>query len=207
MTWRPLSVSVLCYFLALQGVGSSQSLRLEDLIRELGAPATSDRAADDLLRLGRSDPAARKYLAQRLPAIIARGPISHEAWTNSTRVAGGLRMAEASAALAKWIDVDVGGTITFSQELRLENKPAANALAQIGEPALPAVAGVLENGGLGARWTAAYVLNSIGSSAAKKALGRHLPREHNPHIRDFILSALEKPAANDPTPNRDGLHD
>jgi hypothetical protein len=111
-------------------------------------------------------------------------------WCNAVRVAGDLKIAEATRALAKWIGLNTGGTVTLAEETRLELNPAAKALAQIGEPAIPALGGVLERGNLAERQVAIYALKLISSPHAKSVLRQHLGREVDPTLRDFIEKAL-----------------
>lgn len=161
------------------------------LLGDLESPNRTARAAETLLKRGKEEPRVRKYLAGHLPAMIDKGPDgAPEAWTSMVRLAGELRMAEAAGALARWLDVWGGeGSITLTQEVRLEDKPAGKALAQIGDPAIPSLVGVLKHGRLNQRWTATFALYDMNSPAARKALEEHLRRETDRTLRDFIKKA------------------
>jgi HEAT repeat protein len=133
-----------------------------------------------------------------LPGIIAKGPpddvSGNHVWFNAVNLAGELKIKEACEALAKWMDTESGpldGTIDLGIEIRLEDKPAAKALAEIGDPALPVVAPVLNQGDDEHRWDAVYILNLIGSPAAKKLLRGHVSSEPNPRLRQLIQRILE----------------
>lgn len=181
-----------CSILMMDLVSLAQvSNQVQTLLQQLQSTQDSDEAAKKLLKLGGSDPKAREYLAAHLPTIIEKGPQDPaQPWINAVHLAGELRVVEALPALAKWIGLNNGGTITLAQEARLEANPPGKALAQIGAPAIPALVGVLDHGNPYERWNAAYALNLIGSPQAKTALRDHLKREQDPTMRDFIEKAL-----------------
>lgn len=83
----------------------------------------------------------------RLPALIEPGPgASLQVWCNGVRLAGALKTVEAAPALAKWITVSTEPTLTLSSEAQLRTSPAGKALVQIGDPAIPALQNLLEDG-------------------------------------------------------------
>lgn len=183
-----LSCSILMMDSALLAQGSNQ---VQTLLQQLQSPQNTDEAAEKLLKLADSDSKVREQLAIQLPRILDKGPQeSAQPWINAVHLAGELKIAEAAPALAKWIGLNSGGTITLAQEARLETNPPGKALAQIGAPAIPTLVGVLDHGNLYERWNAAYALNLIGSPQAKTALRDHLKREQDPTMRDFIERAL-----------------
>jgi HEAT repeat protein len=105
---------------------------------------------------------------------------------------GDLKITEASLALAKWISVTTGdGTITLSRVAKLEASAPGKALAQIGDPAIPALVGVLQRGNLNERWNSVFTLNLIGSPSAKNALRDHLKRETDPTLRSFVENSMK----------------
>jgi HEAT repeat protein len=189
-----------CCFLAYGGVvRASAPVRPEvtELLQQLQAPETTDRAAPELLKLAKGDVGVRRVLAERLPGIIAKGqppdPWVNHVWFNAVSLSGELKIKEACEALAKWMHTEGGpsaGEGGMGVHMRLENKPAAKALAQIGDPALPVVAPVLNRDNDRERWDAVYILNLIGSPAAIKLLREHVSSEPNPHLRELIQRIL-----------------
>jgi len=108
-----------------------------------------NEATEQLLNRGRSDPKVREYIARHLPPMIEKGPAEKDhpgPWIELTRLAGELKIAEAAPALTKWLTIDNIGEITTGGFIRLENNPAGEALAKIGDPAVPAVARVFDRG-------------------------------------------------------------
>lgn len=164
------------------------------LFRKLESAQTTDQAAQQLLKLGKTSAMARQYLAVHLPPLIEAGPQSSvSVWGNAVYLAGELRVVNATPALAKWIRVRVGGPVTgLSQEINLRHNPAAAALARIGNPAIPALEGPLEQGDLNERWEAVYALDLIGSPKARSVLHKHAAHEPNAGLRDFINRVCSK---------------
>jgi hypothetical protein len=163
-----------------------------DIFERFLAPKTTDKAAQQLLRRAKSDPAARKYVAEHLPSVIEKGPKeADEPWLNAVRLAGELKMSEATSALTRWVSLQTHGTVTMATWARLDRYPAAKALSQIGTPALPALAGVLEHGIAEERNAATRALDLIGSSEAKNILQKHLNEEQDPELRALIKNILD----------------
>jgi HEAT repeat protein len=187
------SLLICCTAIAIPRVHAQAQSHVAKLLEQLQSPDSSNRAAQELLKLGRSTPDARFYLVAHLPPLIEKGPNdSPQPWRNAVCLAADLKLAEASPALAKWIGLNTGGTVTFAEEARLEHNPAAKALVQIGEPAVSSLAGVLSKGNLGERQAAVYALKLIGSSHARAVLREHLRREADTSLRDLIERALGK---------------
>jgi hypothetical protein len=162
------------------------------LFQQLQSDQTSTPATEKLLRLGKSDVTVRAYLVTHLPSMIETGPQpSFATWSNAARLAGGLKIAEAAPALAKFIDVTTG-TITLSGESHLRTSPAGLALVQIGDPAVPALDAVLEQGNLDQRWRAMYALKLIGSAKAKTVLRNHGSHESDETLRAFMEKTTAK---------------
>lgn len=170
--------------------GAPKAGQLERLVQELQARETTDRAAEQLLKLAQSDGSARKFLVTRLPKLIGMdwGPEAR-VWRNIVGLAGGLRIVEAIPTLAKRIDF-VDRPTSFGLAAALEDKPAAKALAQIGDPAVPALVELLKRGELMERWEASYVLEKIGSPTAQRAIRDHVKREVDPRLRSRIEEDL-----------------
>ena len=157
---------------------------------QLQDPRTTDKAAKRLIDLGRLDPKARSALGRALPPLIHQGPREgFQAWANETKVAGELQLAQAVPALVKWINAGEG-VLDFGLQENLGDKPAARALSKIGDPAIPAVIGLFTHPAAADRWEAVYVLNKIGSRAARAALRSHLKREPDPRLRERIRTIL-----------------
>jgi hypothetical protein len=184
---------VLCVTLvAALAVFAQQPPDSATLIQQLRSLATTDKATLELMRLGRSDVHVRNYLISQLPSMIAGGPLDSRPWSNAVKISGELKIAEAVPALAKWLTSAVSpGTVSFTQTVRLEDNPAAKALAQIGDPSVPTISTILKRGDLRQRWEAALVLSNIGSPMAKQKLRKHLDQEPDVSLRDFIERTLE----------------
>jgi hypothetical protein len=167
----------------------SAALAFEQLQSQ--SSAKIKQASERLVRLGKSDPKAREYVALHLPPLIEKGPQDYLGrWTTFVRLAGELKIAEAAPALVKWLTIDNIGEISTAGFMRLENNPAGAALVQIGEPAIPAVVTVFDHGTLRERRYAVYVLNQINSPSAKRALREQLNRESDENLKEFIQKSL-----------------
>jgi hypothetical protein len=181
------------------GVSTEMDLRAQAplqvlaLMQELQSPQKTGQAYEQLVKLGKSDSNARQYLSSHLPAVVEKGPQEPaQPWVNAVSLVGDLKITEASLALAKWIGVKTGdGTITLAREAKLETSAPGKALAQIGDPAIPALVGVLQRGNLSERWNSAFALNLIGSPSAKNALRDHLRRKADSTLRSFIENSLK----------------
>jgi HEAT repeat protein len=160
------------------------------LFEQLQSNDATDTAAQRLLKLGSSSSRTRSYFVSHLPALIAAGPKNSFAqWQNEVDLAGALRISAASQALADWITLNSDPIIDLGREERLTSYPAAHALVQIGDPAVPAIQHVLETGDANHRWKAAYALNLIGSPSARAALKARVPRESDPALTHFLQEA------------------
>jgi hypothetical protein len=98
-------------------------------------------------------------------------------------LAGQLKISEAVPSLVNWIDQSQvnGPTATTRAEYRrLETFPSAKALAQIGDPSVPAVSKVLDEGNTHERYVAVYVLNQVHSDGAMQVLAAHSSVESDP---------------------------
>ena len=163
------------------------------VFQRLQSPTDTHAAVEQLLDRGRSDPKAREYIALHLPPLIERGPLQNNQlgpWIELVRLAGGLKIAEAAPALTKWLTIDNIGEITTAGFMRMENNPAGAALAQIGDPAIPAIVRVFDQGTLRERRYAVYILNMINSPNARKALRKQLNREPDKDLREAVRKTL-----------------
>jgi HEAT repeat protein len=178
---------VICFVVGGTRVAAQGPAQVDQLLGQLQQPSTTDRAREELQREGELDPETKKYLAQRLPPLIERGPSNEfDPWVNAARLAGSLRLAEAVPALAKRIGVNTGGTIGLSDEVILRHSPAARALVDIGEPAVPSLRLILQGAKLNERWVAVWALRAIGSPAAMSGLRAHGPRESDRNLQKLI---------------------
>jgi HEAT repeat protein len=166
--------------------------KADDLLRQLGSPETSARAAESLIRLGSSDQTARAYISLRIPALIYSDPdVNFSEWSNAVRIAGELKIAQASKALGTWVgDRRLWPPETeLSDGYTLRNDPAAKALSQIGNPAIPTLVVVL-NGNVRARRSAVRALEIIGTARAIAALRKHEPLEKDDDLKSYIDDVL-----------------
>lgn len=168
--------------------------RVVAAFRRLQAQATTDRAAKDLLALGKADPEARKYLAANLLALIDRGASGEfdcwHCWQNGAALAGQLKLVEAIKPLSRWISVS-DGTLTMYRVLTLRDRPAARALVDIGNPAIPDVVTILVNEKASDRDVAVSILREIHTTKAKQALQTQRNREQDAKLRSLIAWALD----------------
>jgi len=68
----------------------------------------------------------------------------------------------------------------------LNDDVVAKALAEIGDPSLPAVKGFLKSADPKMRRRAVLILTNINSSASRSLLQDHLPGETDPGIKNLI---------------------
>jgi hypothetical protein len=171
------------------------------LVQNLQSEQMTDDARDELLRRGKSDPEIRQYLTAHLPSVIESGESSPdcsgnscEPWLNAVHLAGRLKIGAAAPALAKWIDWRNPGApvLGMGPEARLVFNPAARALIEIGDPAVPAVQHALEYGNSREHYRALRVLCIIHSASAKAVLRDHLQHEPDPDLQAMIKRALEE---------------
>jgi hypothetical protein len=155
-----------------------------ELVKRLQSAKTTDDARKQLLQLGNSDSNVRRYLAVQLPAMIEPGPKScppseiadlvarrHSCpWYNAVELAGKLKIGEAAPALAQWINWRNEGPVGLSLEARLVFYPAAKALSEIGDPAIPVLQRVLNSGSPEEHVRAVRVLCIIHTPNAKAVL-------------------------------------
>jgi len=170
-----------------------------ELVKELESDQNTDNARDELLKLGKSDPGIRQYLTVQLPPLIEIGPkmatcpgYPCQVWRNAVQLAGYLKIGEAAPALARWITIkDVNpwpGVQPYGN--KLEINPAAIALSQMGDPAIPALQHVLDSGNPDERALAVRSLCTIHTPKAKAVIRNDLPRESDPSVQAMIKRTL-----------------
>jgi HEAT repeat protein len=192
-------VGVLSGVTALEvAVVSAQGRSIPDLFLKLRSNETAASAARQLLSLSRSDPAVREYLRTNLAPVIDAGP-SHttqwpgQVWLNAVRLAGELKIEEAAPSLAKWISVRNSPIVTLSAESYLRDSPAGHALVQVGNPAIPALQKVLDQGNDDERWESSRALLLIDTPQALAVLREHVAHESD----DTLVSTINKAISHD----------
>src|SRR5271156_3215253 len=101
--YRSICVLALVFVIACCVV-AQESSSPSDLIQKIQISESSDGAASQLIKLGKSDSQDLAFIAVHLPAIIEKNPHDFpEQWTNAVKVAGELKIVEASPALGKWV--------------------------------------------------------------------------------------------------------
>lgn len=184
-------LSIFALSLVLPPVAAGDDSQVDVLLARLDSPV----AADQLIKLGRTDPAARRAIAMRLPPLLAKDPPPESAvppgrWANGFRVAGELKIVEAVPALIKHIVLLTDAVSGLSLSYEFRNRAAVQALIEIGQPAVPAVVGMLKQGDSLQRQASAYILGQIASDAALQALKKDLPNESDPKVKHRIEEAL-----------------
>jgi HEAT repeat protein len=183
-------------FLPLAGWASAGQERtsVSKLFEKLQSETTTNQALEELLRIDPSDASACRYLSAHLPALISQLPQGNpQVWLNAIKVAGAFRIKEAIPALVKWIGVpasDLGG-LSLSERAGLEPFSAGKALAQIGEPAVPALVNVLQKGTTRERIVASRALIKIHSPVAITALRDRLSHEQDQNLKLDIQRAVD----------------
>jgi hypothetical protein len=133
-----------------------------------------------------------------LPAIIAKGPTQPKDWQNAVKLAATIKVIEAIPALMSWLDYDSSPFILGGLGIGPNQFPAAWALIQIGDPALPALAAAL--GGPDQqtprqaerrRLLCIQTLQQMGTPGARKTLEEAPPHQTDARIVQSIRQALE----------------
>jgi hypothetical protein len=145
-----------------------------------------------ILQLARRNPEARSYVVQILPDIIKSS--TDEPWLNAVHLAGDLKAVEAIPALQEAMmsrrPFPAVPYMSSFGAMHLDNDIVARSLSQIGDPAIPSVANLLEGPDALMRSRAVLILANIDSRAARKALKYRLPRETDPDIKRLIEDSL-----------------
>ncbi len=167
---------------------------VQELFSQLKQPKTTDAAARAILDLASKDPDARAYVAQRLPAIVKDKEVG-SVWLNAVRLAGQLKSQDAIPVLIDALSRgSVGeGSVTIAEYMRLDTDVVAKALVEIGDPSVPAVAGLLKQGDKRKRYRAALILLNINTPLSKTALREHLPNETESDIKKIIEDGIQSP--------------
>jgi hypothetical protein len=192
--------------------GSPHQQALDKLFDAVKFPETSNDATDKFEALAQSDPTIRPYLVDRVPALIEAGPADYRppvpeaavqypgpVWLNGVKLARDFEIVEAIPALAKWIPVSRSHMSTLAWEQELTFNPAGQVLIEMGDPAVPALQNLLENGNVHQRYDCYRALAMIQTPKALRALSDDLPREQDQELVREIKRTLEVKQAKDST--------
>jgi len=173
-------------FWVVQSAKATQRTRESGLVfSRLNDPNTSAEATQEII--ADEDPSARKYVSERLPDMIDTLP-ENLVWRNSVKLAGQLKAANAVVALARVLphsESDVG-IQSFSFAWIISRDPVGKALCEIGDPAVSAMAELLNHGDMSARWRALRVLWNLNSPAARKVMEAYLHNGDDSKIQSAI---------------------
>ena len=176
-------------------VKAQQHQDIPSLFAQLNQMSTTDRAAKHLLAAAGRDPTVRQQAAERLPAMIDN-PEINEIWLNAVRLAGKLKILETVPPLQRAFPRGQLGrplVMTFGTVALLNDDVVAKALAEIGDPSLPAVRGFLRDTDPKMRRRAVLILRNINSTESRIVLQEHLPVETDPGIKNLIINGLDHP--------------
>jgi len=155
------------------------------LFTQLSNPGTTNHAARQILRAASEDPGARDYIMERLPDIIEK-PELDQVWRNAVRLAGQLRASNAVPSLTQVLPRSpFKPSILIGSALSLDADAVGRALSEIGDPAVPALANLLERGDKTTRWRAARILWNIDSPSSRKVMRDDLQHETDPAIKQL----------------------
>jgi hypothetical protein len=178
--------------------GAKEKDRTATLVDQLQNVEMSDKATEELLRLSKVEPDSRNGLAIALPTIIGKGPRPQEVWHNAVKLAAALKVVEAIPALMKWMDYFGSDFIAGGFGMGPTQYPAAWALIQIGDPAVPALAAVLAGPDHQTPRQADHrklvsieTLQQMGTPVARKALEDALPHQTDARIVQEIKQSLQ----------------
>ena len=162
------------------------------LFAQLNQTKTTDRAAQGVLDIAGKDSNAREYVVQRLSQMIDKTEID-KVWLNAVRLAGHLKASETVPSLQRAFSRGQLGRpagTTLGAEMQLHDDVVAKALAEIGEPSLPAVKAFLKSSDRKDRRRAVLILLNMDAPESRKVLEEHLPHETDPKITRLIESGL-----------------
>jgi len=171
---------------------------LDQLVHDLQVEESSNDATEELLKRGRTDPPVRTYLASKLPSLLEQyrenPPEVGEnlVWGNEARLAGELKITEATAVLCKRIDMLTSPRRGGSLGYNFFDHEAVRALILMGRPVVPDLIQVLTLGNSLQRQEAVCALGYIGGDRAQQALKRRLELEADPDVRQRIEEALKQ---------------
>jgi hypothetical protein len=155
--------------------------RIGELYDNLIQRSETDSAAAEIFQIAKDTPAARDFMASKLPSLIVDQLPSGDArtaspvWLNAVSLAGQLKLVAAIPALKLGLSrPDMGGgyddkyhgTSTTTETAHLAYDIVGRALADIGDPSVPVLAEILSTGDATARRRATWILINIDSPAS-----------------------------------------
>ena len=205
-----LAVVLFARMSCAHGVLAQEQPELQQLFRQFQSEQTTKNAEIRLLQLAKDDPKARRFIAPRLPAMIAVDPRGttdyyekHQSlsttWCNAVDLAGKLKIAEAAPALAKWVALSTNPGLNFGAG-EISHHPAAVALVQIGDAAIPDLTSALNTGDKDLRSSAADTLLELHSTKADAVLWKYSSDGHDRELARYIERTLEIVDRNYPAP-------
>ncbi len=172
----------------LNPVGAAQkNSDIHILFTQLNEPEATNHAAQQILQTARQNPPARDYIIEKLPDMIDKQTLD-QVWLNAVRLAGKLKASNSVPALIRALPGSPfkPSVITFGTIMSLEADPVGNALAEIGDSAVPALAVLLQHSGNEMdRWRAARILWNIDSPSSRKVMRDDLQHESDPAIKQL----------------------
>lgn len=155
------------------------------LFTQLKNVSTTNNASQEILRAAGQDHAAREYIVERLPDLIDR-PTLDQVWRNAVRLAGELKASNAVQPLMQVLPRSpFQPSILIGSAMSLDADAVGKALCEIGDPAVPGLANLLEHADKTSRRRAARILWNIDSSSSRKVLRDDLQHETDPEIKRF----------------------
>jgi hypothetical protein len=185
--------------------------KIGDLYDRLLQRSETNIAAAEIAQIAKNDPAARDFMASKLPPLIVDQFPSKDdprtgmplleslVWLNAVNLAGKLKVISAIPALKRGLSKppmagsydDCQGAGTMTTNAKLCNDVVGRALADIGDPSVPVLTEYLQQtADPAARKRAVWILVNIDSSASQKAMEDHMFIENDSLIRGLIESAV-----------------
>jgi HEAT repeat protein len=167
--------------------GQTDTGRAQQLLQEIKTGTNIGDPLKELTLLAQSNPDVKAYLANQLPTAISNKQNS-SVWRAEVELVGDLQLVVAIPQLVKLLIVDsedLSPTGAY-RSMALANNPPARALISIGNPAVPAVAALLQSEDKTTRSRAIRVLININTSDARSALSNHAATEKDPSLQRLI---------------------
>jgi hypothetical protein len=179
-----IAFALMCGSLSLP-TAAQRTPDIHTLFNQLNNAGTTNHAAQEILRTASENPVAREYIAERLPGLINR-PTLDQVWRNAVRLAGQLKASNAVQSLMQVLPRSpFKPSILIGSALGLDADAVGKSLCEIGDPAVPALASLLEHGDKTTRWRAARILWNIDSPSSRKVMRDDLQHETDPEIKQF----------------------
>jgi len=159
---------------------------IHTLFTQLNNASTTDHAAQEILRTASEDPVAREYIVGKLPDLIKKATFDR-VWRNAVRLAGQLKASNTVPSLMQVLPGSPfrPSLFTFGTAMRLETDHVGKALSEIGDPAVPALANLLDHSDQTTRRRVALILWNIDSPSSRRVMHEDLPHETDPAIKQL----------------------